>query len=97
MKTLEIREKTAHALAVDIDRLAYLADPFGYWDVVGRDGESIRAKVQKIEEDFLSGDVEIYIDWLWAMSEDANLSDRDRDRARDRLNRVYDYISNAGI
>lgn len=93
MKTLEIREREAFAIAREIDRLAYLVDPVEYFDAVGRSEEDIQANVDKIATDIFTGNSDEYFHWLWELSEDANLDERDRERARDRLYRLIDYAT----
>ena len=93
MKTLEIRERDSYALANQIDRLAYLFDEYEYFDAVGRSEEDIQANVDKIATDLIVGDVNAYGDWLWDRSEDATLSEKDRERARAVLTRLIDYAT----
>lgn len=91
MKTLEIREREAFALANQIDRLAYLFDEYEYFNAVGRSEEDFQANVDRIAADLIVGEVNDYGNWLWERSEDATLSEKDRDRARAVLNRLIDY------
>lgn len=93
MKTLEIRERDSYALANQIDRLAYLFDAYEYFNSVGRSEEDIQANVDRIAADLIVGEVNAYGDWLWDRSEDATLSEKDRERARAVLNRLIDYAT----
>lgn len=93
MKTLEIREREAFALANQIDRLAYLFDEYEYFNAVGRSEEDFQANVDRIAADLIVGEVNDYGNWLWERSEDATLSEKDRDRARAVLNRLIDYAA----
>lgn len=93
MKTLEIRERDSYALANQIDRLAYLFDEYEYFNSVGRSEEDFQANVDRIAADLIVGDVNAYGDWLWDRSEDATLSEKDRERARAVLNRLIDYAT----
>lgn len=93
MKTLEIRERDSYALANQIDRLAYLFDEYEYFNAVGRSEEDIQANVDKIATDLIVGEVDVYGNWLWDRSEDATLSEKDRERARAVLTRLIDYAT----
>lgn len=93
MKTLEIRERDSFALANQIDRLAYLFEEYEYLNSVGRSEEDFQANVDRIAADLIVGEVNDYGTWLWDRSEDATLSEKDRDRARAVLNRLIDYAT----
>lgn len=93
MKNLEIRERDSYALANQIDRLAYLFDEYEYFNAVGRSEEEIQANVDRIAADLIVGEVNDYGTWLWERSEDATLSEKDRERARAVLNRLIDYAT----
>lgn len=93
MKTLEIRERDSYALANQIDRLAYLFDEYEYFDAVGRGEEDFQANVDRIAADLIVGKVNDYGNWLWDRSEDATLSEKDRERARAVLTRLIDYAT----
>lgn len=85
---------TAHSVAQDIDRLAYIIDPYEYFDVVGRTEEDIEANVQHIEDDLLSGNFEQYIEWLQDIIDGSDTDFRDCDRAKRLLSRLHDWIYN---
>ncbi len=88
------RTETAHALAADIDRLAYLTDPYEYWDVIGgRDDESISAHVAGIAFDLMTGNARPYLEWLAEQVKDHNNSEKDRCRAYDRLIRLENFLT----
>lgn len=87
------RTETARALAADIDRLAYLVDPYEYFDVVGRTGEEISAHVASIAADLLAGNARPYLDWLTEQTNDHNNSEKDRCRAYDRLVRLDNFLA----
>lgn len=93
MKTLEIRERDSYDIAQQIDRLAYLVDEYEYFDVVGRTAEEFMGNVRRIAADLVVGKVDDYGNWLWDRSEDATLSEKDRERARAVLNRLIDYAT----
>ena len=88
------RAETARILAADIDRLAYLIDPYEYWDVVGgRDDESISVHVAAIAFDLMAGNARPYLEWLAEQVKDHNNSEKDRCRAYDRLVRLENFLT----
>lgn len=88
------RAETARILAADIDRLAYMLDPYEYWDVIGgRDSEHINAHVAEIASDLLAGNGRPYLEWLAEQVKDRNNSESDRCRAYDRLVRLENFLT----
>lgn len=91
------RYEKAHTLAADIDRLAYLIDPYEYWDVIGgRDEVHINAHISSIAFDLMTDNAGPYVQWLSELFNDTNNSERDRARALDNMSRLLDFISNCG-
>lgn len=88
------RYETAHAIAADIDRLAYLIDPYEYWDVIGgRDELHINAHVSCVTFDLMTGNAQPYLDWLTEQYTDHNNDEKDRCRAYDRLVRLDNFLA----
>lgn len=88
------KAKAALTLAADIDRLAYLIDPYEYWDVIGgRDEAQIRAHISRIAFDLMTGNARPYLEWLAEQAKDHNNSEPDRCRAYDRLVRLENFLA----
>lgn len=88
-----LRHAAARTLANDIDRLAYLIDPYEYWDVVGSRTEAdIQTHVDTIAADLLAGNTEPYVTWLQDQIANQSNSKSDRARACDRLARLLTWI-----
>lgn len=82
-----------YIIANELDRLAYLVDPYEYWDVIGgRDEEHMKANVEQIVFDLRAGNWEPYIEWLREIIEDENNDFSDRVRATSRLAHLLDWI-----
>lgn len=91
------QEENLHTLAEDLDRLAYLVDPYEYWDVIGgRDEEAISAHVREIENDLRTGNTVPYITWLQDLihDTDSGIGIRDWQRAASRLDHLLTWIMN---
>lgn len=86
------KTEIARILAAELDRLAYLLDPFEYFDVVGRTGEETDAHIAAIAADLLSGNGRPYMEWLAEQSVDNCNSVKDRDRAFHCLGRLERFL-----
>lgn len=83
----------AEIIAHELDRLAYLVDPYEYWDVVGgRDELSIYRHVQDILDDLHAMNVEPYIEWLKEIINDPSNDLPMQARAASRLTHLFDWI-----
>ena len=82
----------ARILASDVDRLAYLVDPYEYFDVVGTTEEDTERHVNQIAQDLLHGREDPYIEWLVELSHDENQDPRDRERAAGRVKMILRFI-----
>lgn len=87
------RIDAARVLASDIDRLAYMVDPYEYFDVVGREESEQAASREQIQADLLAGNCQPYIEWLAGIATDENNDRRDRERAAGRLARVLEFLN----
>ena len=87
------KTEIARILAAELDRLAYLLDPFEYFDVVGRTGEETDAHIAAIAADLLAGNARPYMEWLAEQVKDRNNSESDRCRAYDRLVRLENFLT----
>lgn len=82
----------ARVIAEEIDRLAYLVDPYEYLDTVGASEEDINDHVTKIANDILHGDGEPYLSWLVEVSHDETQDEKDRERAAARASRLIRFL-----
>lgn len=86
------KDPAAFLLAQDIERLADILDPYGYRDYVDEThGGDISASVNCLYNEIVKGNTEYIIEWLAENAVDVNNSRRDRERALNRLFRLYDY------
>lgn len=98
MKNLmDCRKERAYDLATRINRLAYLLDPYEYFDVVGRDQDSFKAHVAQIARNILSGFSYHYFDWLNWLIECDDTDDRDRERAMHIRFGLIDWIAEESL
>ena len=86
----------ARAIAADIDRLAYLVDPYGYFSAIGTSPADFENNVQEIAQDIIGGNCGPYIDWLQEIITDDENDTRDRARAADRLARLLNFSADRG-
>lgn len=82
----------ARELASSIDRLAYMVDPYEYFNTVGVTEEDIERHVGQIAQDLLHGREDPYIEWLVELSHDENQDPRDRERAAGRVKMILRFI-----
>lgn len=84
----------AEIIARELDRLAYLVDPYEYWDVIGGRGEEdIERNIRQILTDLRSGNWEPYVDWLRELIDDDSTAWSDQCRARSRLDHLMTWIN----
>lgn len=94
------QDEHVREIALELDRLAYLVDPYEYWDVVGgRDDDSIDANIRQIEADLRAGNTGPYIGWLMGLinDTDSGIGIRDWQRAASRLDHLLTWIMNGEV
>ena len=92
LQTICDAAEAAYNAASDVDRLAYLVDPYEYFDVVGTTEEDTERHVNQIAQDLLHGREDPYIEWLVELSHDENQDPRDRERAAGRVKMILRFI-----
>lgn len=86
------RDPVAFSLAQDIERLADIVDPFSYRDYIETEFNGDIAKsVNKLYNDIVNGNADYIATWLDEIIQDPGTDPRDRDRAKNRLERYNKY------
>lgn len=91
--TTATKERHAYMIASACDRLAYLVNPYEYFDVVGTTERDMRHNVQTIARDVLNGNADYMVTWLREQANDENNDPRDRERAANWLYILLRYMA----